>query len=59
MAPIADKENVAQEIVDDLLTDPDADASTKPAPLPPQTVDAEPTGGRPGQHRVPDGDEED
>lgn len=52
------KENTAQELADDLLTDPDKDAGARPAPLPPQTIDAEPTSGRPGQHRVAD-DEED
>lgn len=50
--------NAAQEVADDLFTDPDADASGKPAPLPPQTIDAEPTSDRPGQHRVDD-DEDD
>lgn len=52
------KDGTAQDVAKDLLTDPDADAAKSPAPLPPQTVDAEPTGGRPGQHRVAD-DEED
>lgn len=46
--------NTAQEVADDMLTDPDKDAGDRPAPLPPQTIDAEPTGGRPGQHRVAD-----
>lgn len=40
------KENATQEIVDDLLTDPDKDAAGTPPPAPPQTIDAEPTGGR-------------
>lgn len=37
------KENTAQEVADDLLTDPDRDADTT-QPKPPQTIDAEPTG---------------
>ena len=37
------KENAAQEVADDLLTDPDRDAETT-QPKPPQTIDAEPTG---------------
>lgn len=49
-------ENAARTLADDLLTDPDKDAVTQP--LPPQTTDAEPTGDRPGQHRVPDDDED-
>ena len=53
-----DTQNAAQTIADDLLSDPDRDAQGKPAPLPPQTVEGEPTSGRPGQHSVPD-DEED
>lgn len=44
------KDNAAQEIADDMLTDPDKDAGSMP--LPPQTVDAEPTSDRPGQMRV-------
>ena len=39
-----DKNNAAQEIADDLLTDPDKDAAENPPPVPPQTVDAEPSG---------------
>lgn len=50
-------ENAPQEVADDLFTDPDQDAGRAPAPLPPQTTAAEPTGGRPGQHRVPDDDD--
>lgn len=50
--------NAAQELADDLITDPDKDAGGKPAPLPPQTTDAEPTSDRPGQHRVADDDED-
>lgn len=42
------KNNAAQEVVDDLLTDPDKDAGANPAPVPPQTVDAEPTSERDG-----------
>lgn len=49
-------ENTAHTLVDDLLTDPDKDASAKP--LPPQTSEAEPTSDRPGQHRVADDDED-
>ncbi|WP_419809879.1 hypothetical protein [Sphingomonas sp.] len=41
-----EKENTAQEVVDDLLTDPDKDAADRPSPAPPQTTDAEPTSGR-------------
>lgn len=51
--------NGARELADNLLTDPNADAAGKPVPLPPQTVDAEPTSDRPGQHRVADDDDED
>ena len=40
------KDNAAQEVADDMLTDPDKDAGTNPPPLPPQTTDAEPTSGR-------------
>ena len=43
-----DKENAAQEIADDMLTDPDKDAADRPPPAPPQTTDAEPTSGRDG-----------
>lgn len=39
-------DSAAQQIVDDLLTDPDKDAAKTPPPLPPQTIDAEPTSGR-------------
>ena len=39
-------DNAAQEVVDDMLTDPDKDAAGKPAPVPPQTIDAEPTSKR-------------
>ena len=46
--------NAAQEVADDMLTDPDQDATAKPTPLPPQTTEAEPTSDRPGQHRVDD-----
>jgi hypothetical protein len=35
--------NAAQEIADDMITDPDKDAEGKPPPTPPQTIDAEPT----------------
>lgn len=38
------KENAAQEVADDMLTDPDKDAANIPPPTPPQTIDAEPTG---------------
>lgn len=50
------KENAAQNVVDDLLTDPDKDAVA--APLPPQTVEAEPTSDRPGQHAVLDNEDD-
>ncbi len=46
------KDNAAQEVVADLLADPDKDVERRPAPLPPQTTEAEPTSDRPGQHRV-------
>lgn len=52
------KNNTAQEVADDLLSDPDKDAAGTPAVLPPQTTEAEPTSDRPGQHSVPD-DEDD
>lgn len=42
---MSDKENAAQEVVDDLITDPDKDAAERPAPKPPQTIDNEPSGG--------------
>ena len=41
---MTDKENTAQEVVDDLITDPDKDAEHRPAPTPPQTVANEPGG---------------
>lgn len=37
-----DDRNVPQEIVDDLMTDPDKDAGGRTSPAPPQTVEAEP-----------------
>lgn len=40
------EQNAAQEIADDMLTDPDKDARKDPPPAPPQTVDAEPTSER-------------
>ena len=39
---MTEKENTAQEVVDDLLTDPDKDAEGTPKPRPPQTVANEP-----------------
>ncbi|HEU0042969.1 hypothetical protein [Sphingomonas sp.] len=39
-----EKDNAAQEIAEDLLTDPDKDAAKNPPPAPPQTIDAEPSG---------------
>lgn len=50
------EENGVQAAVDHLLTDPDKDAANAPAA--PQTIGGEPTSDRPGQHTVPD-DEED
>lgn len=50
------EKNAVQEVAADLITDPDKDATA--APLPPQTTDAEPTSDRPGQHRVPDDEDE-
>ena len=44
-----DKENPAQELADDMLTDPDKDAEGPPPTMPPQTIEAEPTSDRPGQ----------
>ncbi len=41
---MAEKDNAAQEVMDDLLTDPDKDAEREPKPKPPQTIDAEPSG---------------
>lgn len=46
---MSEKENAAQEVVDDLLTDPDKDAERTPPPQPPQTIDNEPSGDRPGR----------
>ncbi len=46
---MTEKENTAQEVVDDLLTDPDKDAARQPPPAPPQTVADEPSGDRSGQ----------
>ena len=40
------KENTLQEVVDDMLTDPDKDADAPRPPAPPQTTDAEPSGDR-------------
>jgi cell division septation protein DedD len=48
--------NAAQELADDMLTNPDKDAAE--VPLPPQTIDAEPTSGRPGQVRVEEDDDD-
>lgn len=36
------KDNAAQEVADDLITDPDKDAKGAPTPPPPQTVAIEP-----------------
>lgn len=41
-----EKENAAQELAENLLTDPDKDAQGTPPPSPPQTVEAEPSGER-------------
>ena len=38
---MSEKENLGQEVVDDLLTDPDKDAATS---VPPQTIADEPSG---------------
>lgn len=35
---MADKENVARELADDMITDPDKDAEATPPPKAPQTV---------------------
>lgn len=37
--------NTAEEVADDMLTDPDKDARSKP-PAPPQTIEAETPGTR-------------
>ena len=37
-----EKKNGLQEVVDDLITDPDKDAERHPRPEPPQTVANEP-----------------
>lgn len=42
---MAEDKNGVQEVVDDLLTDPDKDAEGRSAPVPPQTVDNEPANG--------------
>lgn len=42
---MTEKENAAQEVADDMMTDPDEDAEGKPKPRPPQTVANEPGGG--------------
>lgn len=39
---MTEKDNAAQEVADDLLTDPDKDAERVPKPRPPQTVANEP-----------------
>lgn len=39
---MGEKENAAQEVADDLLTDPDKDAEGAHKPRPPQTVANEP-----------------
>ena len=39
---MTDKQNTAQDVVEDLLTDPDKDADRVPAPAPPQTIANEP-----------------
>lgn len=44
---MTDKPNTPQEIVEDLLTDPDADAGSKVPPAPPQTIANEPSEERP------------
>ena len=41
---MSEKENAAQEVVDDMITDPDKDAERRPPPAPPQTVANEPKG---------------
>ncbi len=44
-----DKENAAQEVADDMITDPDADAALTPPPRPPQTIEDEPSGDAPAR----------
>ena len=44
---MSEKENTAQEVVDDLMTDPDKDAGEA---TPPQTIADEPTGDGEGPH---------
>lgn len=39
---MSEKDNAAQEVADDLITDPDKDAKEAPKPPPPQTVASEP-----------------
>lgn len=46
---MTEKENAAQEVVDDMLTDPDKDARDTPPPTPPQTVANEPDGASPAR----------
>lgn len=45
---MSDKENGLQEVVDDLITDPDKDAEQRP-PAPPQTIADEPNGDPPAR----------
>lgn len=47
-----DKENAVEALADTMLTDPDKDAQGTPPPSPPQTIEAEPTGGL--EDRSPD-----
>lgn len=44
---MTEPENIPQEIVEDLLTDPDQDAAHRPPPAPPQTIANEPGEERP------------
>jgi hypothetical protein len=41
---MTEKRNAPQEVVDDLITNPDEDAEGSPPPEPPQTIANEPDG---------------
>lgn len=41
---MTETKNAPQEVVDDLMTDPDSDAEHAPQPQPPQTIANEPDG---------------
>lgn len=53
------KDNAAQEVMDDLLTDPDKDAGDPVPPKPPQTIADEPSGDEAHGRHAPTGRSED